>query len=209
MKIVAIVEGHGDVQAVPVLLRRLVQAQRPGVQLEIPTPLRLPKDRAMRRVGELERFVELAVRKAGTNGAVLIVFDSDDDCPAEVAPVIAGRAKSARKGALLGVVLAKREFESWFLAAAGSLSGVRGLKRDLVAPAEPEAIRGAKEWLRRNMLPGRTYTETLDQAAFSALIDLDSAARARSFRKMVSEVVSLVDAVEAKEQGLDESREPQ
>ncbi len=58
-----IVEGHGDVQAAPVLVRRMIQEIDPQIQLRIPSPIRIPKNR-MVRPGELrligERFFAIA-----------------------------------------------------------------------------------------------------------------------------------------------------
>ncbi len=90
----------------------------------------------------------------------------------------------------LAVVLARSEFESWFIAAAESLRGRCGLPDDLEAPRDPEAIRGAKEWLGRHMR--RRYVETLDQPALTALFDLDAARRADSFDKCRREIERLL-----------------
>jgi len=196
MRIVAVVEGKAEVLAVPVLVRRLVASLRPGVVVDVPTPLWLTKSKAVHKAGELERFVDLAARKAGREGAVLILMDSDNDCPAELAPRLLERARAARSDAAVDVVLAKREYEGWFLAAAASIRGMRGLRDDLAPPADPEAIRGAKEWLTKNMEPGRRYTETLDQPALSQLFDLEAARRAPSFEKLERTLESLVAEVE-------------
>jgi hypothetical protein len=81
------------------------------------------------------------------------------------------------------VVLACQEFETWFIAAARSLRGKRGLPEDLEIPDLPEGIRGAKEWLRNRMPKHRPYAETVDQPALAAEFDLQEARRAPSFDK--------------------------
>lgn len=74
--------------------------------------------------GELERAVERAGRGLRSPGVVSIVIDGDDDCPKELAPVLLERATRAAGGRWpVGVVLAKSEFESWFIAAAESIAG--------------------------------------------------------------------------------------
>ncbi len=103
------------------------------------------------------------------------------------------RAREARSDLAIGVVLAKREFEAWFLAAADSLRGKRGLATNLTAPDDPEAIRGAKEWLTARMAPGRRYVETLDQSALAATFDLELARRAPSFDKLYRQVAALIN----------------
>lgn len=187
-----IVEGHGDRRALPVLVRRIAQAVVPEAVLTIPEPIRIPKDRLLKE-GELERAVHLAAGHVGEQGGVLVLVDADDDCPAAVGPDLLGRARGARGDKLIGVVLAKREFEAWFLAGASSLGGQRGLPADLPAPPDPEAIQGAKEWLRKRMEGSRTYSETVDQPALTAALDLSQARQASaSFDKCWREIERLL-----------------
>lgn len=189
--IVPIVEGHGEVKAIGILIRRIAAEYDAALALEVRPPLRVPKSRLL-KPGELERTVEFAFRKAGRDGAVFVLLDSDDDCPAELAPNVMHRALATRNDLPLGVVLAKREYEAWFLAAASSLQGQRGLNDSLLPPDEPEAIRGAKEWRNRNMMPGSRYGEVLDQPALTAVFDLAAARRADSFDKCYREIVRLL-----------------
>jgi hypothetical protein len=65
--IVSIVEGHGEVTALPILLRRLVMA-RGTYDLDIPEPIRVQKDRFLNREQEFERMMALAAAKAGRGG---------------------------------------------------------------------------------------------------------------------------------------------
>jgi len=186
-----IVEGHGDREAVPVLIRRIAERLDPALVVHVASPIRTPKSRLI-KPGELERAVELASRKISGRGAVFIVLDCDDDCPAQLGPELLRRAVQARSNVPLAVVLAKHEFESWFLAAADSLRGNRGLVKDLSSPPDPEAVRGAKEWLSQRMESGRTYSETLDQPALAACFDFDMARRADSFDKCYRDIVRLL-----------------
>jgi hypothetical protein len=193
-QLAAIVEGHGDVKAVPVLIRRIASAMDPGMVLQVLPPLRVPRYKLVNR-GEAERAVELSARKTGGKGAVLVLVDSEDDCPAQTGPELLRRACAARSDIPIGVVLAKREYEAWFLAAAESLRGRRGLAHDLTAPAEPESIRGAKEWLSARTATGVNYREVLDQPALTAVFDLSAARRADSFDKCYREVERLLSVV--------------
>jgi len=188
LTVACIVEGHGEVQAVPILIRRLVAFANPAVYADVQRPIRVPKSRLLSD-GGLEDAVELAVRGLRQPGFVLVIMDSDDSCPKELAPLVLARAeRAAADRRPVGVVLANREFESWFIAAAESVAGHSGLRLDLIAPPDPESIRGAKEWLRSHMLPGRTYSETIDQPSLASQFDLNSARRASSFDKMYREV---------------------
>jgi len=183
LPVACIVEGHGDVLALPILVRRLAALINPATYIDVQRPDRHSKSTLL-RAGGLESAVELAVRGLPGLGAVLIVIDSDDDCPKETAPQLLARAeRAAARRRHVSLVLANREFESWFIAAAESV------KPGLAAPNSPESIRGAKEWLSKNIFSGRKYSPTVDQPKLASLFDLDSARRrAPSFDKMYREI---------------------
>jgi hypothetical protein len=192
-RLASIVEGDGECSAVPVLVRRIARTLDPGLVPDVGPVLRVPCSRLVKE-GELERTVELAARKLGGQGGILIVLDCDDGCPATEGPALLKRAQAARSDMTISVVLAKREYEAWFLAAAESLRGRRGLPTDLLPPADPEAIRGAKEWLAERMPRNCGYAETTDQPALTALFDMDTARRAAdSFDKCYREIVRLLN----------------
>src|SRR4030042_5362988 len=176
VRIAAIVEGHGECEAVPILIRRIAETIDPGFVPRVLPPLRVPASRLLKE-GEIERSVGLAARKLQGRGGIVIIVDCDweDGCPAEDGPMLLKRSVAARGDLPIAVVLAKREFEAWFLAAADSLRGKSGLPGDLESPAYPESIRGAKEWLTEKMPPGRAYAETTDQPTFTAIFDMNSA----------------------------------
>jgi hypothetical protein len=186
-----VVEGHGEMEALPILIRRIAEAVDPTIALRVHHPIRISRSKLL-RPGELERATRLAALNAGGGGAVLIVLDSDDDCPATLAAELLARARHTVGHLPISVVLPKREFEAWFLAAAESLRGVRGLSEELAGPPDPEAVRGAKEWLSDRMVTGRKYRETLDQAALTARFDMAAARRADSFDKLCREVRRLI-----------------
>ena len=192
VRIVAIVEGHGEVESVPLLVRRLAAEIAAERLPEVPKPIRVGRMKLLKQ-GELERSVELAARQTGDGGGVLILLDADDDCPKDLAENLLSRARAARGDRQIRVVLAKREFEAWFLAAAESIAGERDLPIALQPPAEPEGIRDAKGWLTREMPRGRSYRPTRDQAGLTARLDLASARdRSPSFDKLWRDVESLL-----------------
>ncbi|MBA4389211.1 MAG: hypothetical protein C0404_14655 [Verrucomicrobia bacterium] len=184
LKIASVVEGHGECAAVPILVRRIAHDIDPGLVPVLLHPLRVPASR-LRKQDELERAVEFSARKLQGVGGVIILLDCDweDGCPAREGPALLARAKSVRPQLPISVILAKKEYEAWFLAAAESLRGKRKLPNDLKPPAAPEAIRGAKEWLSERMPDGSTYSETEDQPALTAVFDMMLARRADSFDK--------------------------
>lgn len=197
-----IVEGHGECQAVPVLLRRFA-ANRGQYDIGVPPPIRCPKgkilpgkDRINRQ--ELSRTMHLAVSKLSNvdTGAILVLMDADKLCPAEVGPEIAKLATDIRPDVCIGVVLAKREYETWFLAAMESLRGHRGIRADARTPASPEEISDAKGRLRRQMIPGRKYSEPVDQPALTAVFDFEQAQACRSFREMQAVADGILDELQ-------------
>lgn len=194
VRIAAIVEGHGECEAIPVLIRRIALTIDPGFEPFILPPIRVPASRLI-KTGELERSVELAARKLSGKGGILVLLDCDWKycCPALEAPALLNRARTARSDMLISVILAKKEYEAWFLAAAESLRGKRGLPDDLQMPVDPECIRDAKGWLSQYMPRGRSYAETADQAAFTSLFDLEMARRSDSFDKCYRDVRTMLE----------------
>jgi hypothetical protein len=186
VKIGLIVEGHGEVHAVPILVGRI--AERVGVHCEARQPLRVPRS-SLVKDGELERAVTLMGNKVGPDGGLLVLLDADDDPACRLGPALLARAQAVRPDVPVGVVLAVREYEAWLLAGIQSLRGQRGLTWDIVPPRDPEAIRGAKGWLEKHM--GR-YSETTDQPALTAKLSLEEARNAPSFDKFVREVTRLL-----------------
>lgn len=183
-KIAAIVEGDGEVEAVPVLIRRIGLEVSPLSPPNVPRPIRVRRQRILKE-GELERYVRLAADHAGDGGGILILLDANGDCPAEIGPFVQRRARTAGPGCRIEAVLAKCEYETWLIAAAESVAGARGILPDTSAPEDPESIRGAKEWLRNRMRGPYRYRPTADQAALTARFDMASARRrSPSFRKM-------------------------
>ncbi len=100
IKVACVVEGHGEVQAVPTLLRRLAASIDSRVSVEILRPIRIPRGSLIHKPGELERAVQLAALKARPRGGVIVLLDSDDDCPAELGPALLARGKRGLPGDL-------------------------------------------------------------------------------------------------------------
>ena len=148
MKIQPIVEGHGDVKALPVLLRRLVQEAHVAA-LSIGRPIRRPRSKLVKKEG-VQQAVRLALLQPEC-GAVLVLFDGESDCPADLGPTVQTWATAAADGTPCQVVLAHREYEAWFLAAIESLRGRRGVLIDAARHPDPERHRGAKEQLESRM----------------------------------------------------------
>ena len=193
VRLSAIVSGHGEVEAVPVLIQRIARQVLPGAVVDLDPVLRVPEAHLLKE-GELERQVERAARKMRGRGGILVLIDCDREggCPAREGPALTHRARCARSDMEISVVLAKKEYEAWFIAAAESLRGQCGLSQDLVGDPNPENIRGAKEWLSKRMPRNRRYAETTDQATLTGVFDMQAARRTDSFDKCYREIVRLL-----------------
>ncbi len=190
MKIQPIVEGHGEVSAFPVLLRRLV-VQAGAWNVDVGRPIRKKRNQLVRET-ELKKAVRLALLQPDCS-AVLILFDGDDDCPAELGQAIQAWAESEAGDMPCEVVIAQREYEAWFLASIESMLGYRRIRADAQSHPNPEQPRGAKGQLEARMEAGATYLETTDQPALSERFSLAAAhQRCRSFRKLASSFGRLV-----------------
>jgi hypothetical protein len=171
--VASIVEGDGEVAALPVLLLRLSLWKTPEAVTKMLPPIRVRKDKFLNQDTEFNRHVLLAAAKCGSTGWILILLDSDDDCPADVGAQILKRANTVAPHRRIAVVLANREYEAWFMA--GHAAQDAELKRD------------AKGWVGHYLLDG-TYRERTDQPKISATVDLPTVfANSRSFRKLCSE----------------------
>ena len=187
-----IVEGHGDVEAFPILLRRLLE-QAEVWSVCVGRPIRRPRSRLATKDGVVDA-VELARRQSDCR-AILVLFDGDDDCPAELGPAVQSWASAAARDVPCEVCIAHREYEAWFLATADSLRGHRSVRTDATPHSSPDDPRGAKRELERRMKRG-DYKETIHQPAFSQMLCLSHAfRRSRSFRKLVESFGSLLSAM--------------
>ncbi|HVG11228.1 MAG TPA: DUF4276 family protein [Thermoanaerobaculia bacterium] len=183
--ILPVVEGLSEVQAVPVLLRRLL-ARLGREDIQIARPFRVSRLKVV-RPGELERAILQGSRDRNNLSALLVLLDADDDDPASLEIHLMERCHAAT-ALPAAVIAARREFESWFLGGKDAFRGFRGIRPDANAPPDPESIRGAKERLSRNMA-GRSYVEVDDQPAFAERLDLELASqRCASLRRLMAEL---------------------
>jgi hypothetical protein len=191
--IASVVEGHGEVYAVPKLLYRI--AADLGIPILTPKPpRRIPRSKLIAPQG-IENAVNAKASEVAGAGGILVLTDADDDCPAELGPRLLQRARAARPDKRVAVVLANREFEAWFLAAAPSLAGQYGFTDPFPAPADPEVRRGCKELLTKARPHGFPYKETVDQATLTAAFDLKMAREnSPSFDKLCRDVTWLLGA---------------
>ncbi len=125
LRVAPIVEGHGEVQCVRILLER-TWAWLEGEHVDVLQPIRQPRGQLLKK-DRLMKAVGLGIAKLSEHGGleshplVLILLDADEDCPGTLGPELLGYARKVDPRTDVTCVLAKVEYETWFAAAAESL----------------------------------------------------------------------------------------
>jgi hypothetical protein len=135
--------------------------------------------------------VDLAARKLAAAhprldcDLILVLIDADEDPPCTLAPKL--RSLVSRTDVDVAFVCANPEYETWFVAAAESLTAFLRVSATSTA-GHPEAERLAKGWIQRHFRRPK-YSETVDQAAMTAQMDLGLCRdRCPSFDKLCREL---------------------
>ncbi|WP_435586520.1 DUF4276 family protein [Micromonospora aurantiaca (nom. illeg.)] len=178
--VASIVEGYGEVEALPILIRRVAGEVFGDYGVEVSKPHRISRGQMVGPT--VRRAVEMQSARIAESGGVLVVADSDDDDPVLLTARIADASSNERAF----VAVAVREYEAWFLAALDSLRNHRSVHGQASFEGDPEVPRGAKERLESQMV--EKYRETIHQSAFSAIMSLDDARRCPSFENFVTQV---------------------
>ena len=196
-KLIPVMEGHGEVKALSLLMRRLLQERLvrydisigsgPAGTVRAPGRGRLQKD--------LGKYLGHAINKPDCAG-ILVLIDADKDCPLNLAGELRGQYESSRVNVPVEIVCAKEEYEVWFLASIDSIRGRASIPADSVLDNTVESQSSPKSWLTHSMPPGRAYKPTLHQELLTAHIDLQMAYdNSRSFRRMCHALEQLADAI--------------
>ncbi len=205
--IVPIVEGHGEVHAVPILLQRWLSSRRyHNVGVDLAGPVRASGKGALTVIhdGEnelgVEHYIEIALLRRPD--AVLVLLDADEECPMVLGRELLERASTVVPHSFpVGVVVAKREFEAWFLAAFASSRfrdqltklGFALNRRSLSRGTRVEEIADCKKIIA-NFIGVKKYEETIHQTQLTGILPFTRAMtrRSRSFRKLLQELDSLL-----------------
>jgi hypothetical protein len=207
--IVPIVEGHGEVLAVPRLLRRWFEYRR-FTNFETPDlAIRARGSGALkcaydhqRGIG-LEHYIGLAL--GSRPSGILVVLDADQECLERskkalppLGPELQQRAQAAAPHVPVSVVVANREFEAWVIASLPSLAKHMILNDDAVkrlAATDPETLPGCKKAMGR--LLGRKYSESADQPDLADHLSFTKRTRRRapSYDKLLRELEALAQRI--------------
>ena len=170
-RIFSIVEGKGDADATPLLIRRVLAAQSASDRAQ-PGKARHEHKGTLLKQGELERIARTLLQKARGDARVLVLIDADDDCAATLRPKLQQRLDSEFGAGVCAAVVAVREYENWLIA--------------------DEAALDAKRTLSDQRTDGRSYRPTADQARLTELVNLETVCeRCPSFRKLWREIARL------------------
>jgi hypothetical protein len=199
-KLIPVVEGHGEEEAVPVLLTRWLEHRHFHPFFEVPEravnakgcgKLKAPYDRK-RHLG-IEHYVEAALRDGAD--AILVMLDADEEClssnPAgALGPRLLARARAVAH-VPLSVVVANREYEAWFLANLRTLRA-RGYflpGEHVHHPDQPE-VPGDCKGLTARLMGVPRYEERVHQKQLTTSISFcpGVARRAPSFGKLLRDL---------------------
>lgn len=183
-RVAAIVEGYGDVTAVPVLLARLGALFSEAIIAN--NPIRAGEWKSIIAKDALPKFLELAHSRQ--TDLILVALDLDDHCPVEEYKKASEIIDTWRNGRVIPVevVFFNREYETMFLHCPEDITDNVISARHL----NPELLRDAKGAVKE--IIGRRYKETQDQVAFSKKIDLHKLYdRSRAFRKLCKSIIGM------------------
>ncbi len=177
-----VVEGRGEIQAVPLLLRRrLIERQIYADLIGKPVPCN-GRPNALKPKG-IEGKVAVAAVRPGCR-CVLVLLDGEGDPVCELGPDVFHRSRNAAAGKEVVVCLADAKYEDWLVASAESLE-VDGL----TYTSERDAVGLLKEALH----PSK-YVKPSWQPRLTNLLDFGLASRRNeSLARLLSKFDDLID----------------
>jgi len=179
-RLVCVVEGHGEVKAIPNLVSRILRYLSADNWLVDEDPIRQPRSRlvgtglpGMRgRANRSGLESVLAMVRARRASGVIILVDADDDCPAEWGPEARAIVTAQFPGT---AVMAVREYENWLL-----------LSRVGVAARKKAEKRDAKSELAK-LVPG--YKPSTHQLVETRRMSIEGVrSSSDSFEKLVRDI---------------------
>ena len=191
-RLLPIVEGFGDMEAVPLLVRRLLHEVHLRFDIDVLPAQRRGEWPKVKR--EFERFY-LSARIE--DAPILWVLDFDcSECIDHIHERGWALAEANRidPTGQLELVFMIKEFESVFLWEGTALRhAFPELRSNLALPENPEQIRDAKGWVTSALPKGRAYKPTADQARIAARLPLEEVlALSPSLQRLSAAVAALV-----------------
>ena len=182
-RLLPIVEGQGDVKAVSLLIRRILEAHE-IYEVDILSPHRRGEYPTVAK--NFDNFFQAAIKD---NAPILWVMDFDSklyECPVREAQNLLSRAAKLRPGWPLKITFLVKEYETFFLIDEAASRAVFQV---------PEEIRDAKGWISQHRPSGMAYKETVHQEKITARLNLELLrARSPEFAHLERAIVELAQA---------------
>jgi len=202
-KIVPIGEGKGESKAAQLLYKKVLKfLDRTDIYVD--DALIAKGIGNLTKAGGIEKFIDLAFTSRDC-GAVIVLVDADDLCPMTLANHLAQRVRQFGVIFPVAIVVAKCEYEVWFLASLASIKGQMlgkrpGIPQDAKYIGTIEDLSDVKKWLSKQLPGNQIYKEATDQEAMTKLIDVETArANSRSFRRLCHAVEEMLAAIDSGE----------
>lgn len=169
--ILLVVEGDGEVQAAPLLARRILHELHGRYEWDFITHRR--RDLAHLRAQNWNHFRRYLSAAFNERMPILWLLDADDDCPLRLLSEIREVTDEIKLREPTAFTFWIREYETLFLHDPTVLTTRYGIAA-IEDINEPEKIRGAKEWISKQLPARQSYKPTVDQAAMTAGLDIGS-----------------------------------
>ena len=190
LRIAPVVEGHAEFSCIGDLLRRIWYELLGGEYLDVRRPVRQPQGTLLQPDG-LARAVQLALKSldppSNDPALVLILIDSEGECPASLGPRLRTIASQVDPRADVACVLAHVMYETWFVASSESLGAYLDL-RPGDPPAEPEQTNSGASWIA-DRIKAPKYSKRIHVPRMTAAMNLNTCrSRSPSFDKLCREL---------------------
>lgn len=193
MKLGLVVEGDGEVAALPILIRRHLHENREIYDIKVARPKNSKGRGNLDAPGGVERYTQHAALPNDVCG-VLVLCDSDDDMVCEFGPTMHERAASAVPTKPVIATLAVGEFENWIVASSETVGGE-------ALPDDTDYENLSAEAVIRGWRSPRSYVKPLHQPGYAQSLDFDLVSdRCPSFARLLRCVDELIDKCMAADQ---------
>lgn len=170
-RLLAIVEGHGDANAVPLLIRNILNSN------DIFDVDLCPTQRRGEYPSVDKNFDNYFLVAIKDKSPIIWIMDFDAkkyDCPYKEASKLIARASKLRPGWPIEIAFLVKEYEVLFLYDEKATRKIfSDISTQVEFPPSPKEVRGAKEWLSEQRPRGKAYKETVHQEKITAHLDLN------------------------------------
>jgi hypothetical protein len=177
-----VVEGRGEIQALPLLLRKWLR-ERGDFRDILGKPVPCNGRANALKLNGIEGKVAVAAARPGCR-AVLVVLDGEGDAVCRLGPKLLVRSRTVAGGKPVAIALADVKYESWLIASTETLD-VSGLKYS--------ATRDPVSALEKALLPSK-YIKPVWQPRLTQRIDFGLALpRSRSLKRFLARFDKLLN----------------